>query len=102
MLDSSYQDIGFFASFRCAGNCRTGVLLRAQKTETGMKGIYVSLTQGDLASYRVTLDAQGQTDPRAPAARRGPASIRPGSKNRQGRHAISSSRQSCRAGRTRV
>ena len=25
-----------------------------------MKGIYVSLTKGDLASYRVTLDAQGQ------------------------------------------
>ena len=25
-----------------------------------MKGIYVSLTRGDLASYRVTLDARGQ------------------------------------------
>ncbi len=66
VLDRSYQDIGFFASFRCAGSCRTGVLLRAQKTETGMKGIYVSLTQGDLASYRVTLDAQGQELSREP------------------------------------
>jgi hypothetical protein len=36
------------------------VLLRAQKTASGMKGVYISLTQGDLASYRVTLDAQGQ------------------------------------------
>jgi hypothetical protein len=54
VLDRSYQDIGFFASFRCTGSCRTGVLLRAQKTANGMKGIYVSLTQGDLASYRVT------------------------------------------------
>ena len=60
VLDQSYQDVGFFASFRCTGSCKTGVLLRAQKTEAGMKGVYVSLTQGDLASYRVTLDAQGQ------------------------------------------
>lgn len=60
VLDKSYQDVQFFASFRCTGACRVGVLLRAQKTENGMKGTYVSLTQGDLASYRVTLDAQGQ------------------------------------------
>ena len=60
VLDKSYQDIQFFASFRCSGNCKTGVLLRAQKTASGMKGIYISLTRGDLASYRVTLDAQGQ------------------------------------------
>jgi len=60
VLDKSYQDVQFFASFRCSGSCRTGVLLRAEKTGSGMKGVYVSLTQGDLASYRVTLDAQGQ------------------------------------------
>ena len=60
VLDKSYQDVQFFASFRCTGSCKTGVLLRAEKTGSGMKGIYVSLTQGDLASYRVTLDAQGQ------------------------------------------
>jgi len=60
VLDRSCQDIGFFASFRCEGNCNTGVLLRAQKTATGMKGIYVSLTPGDLGSYRVTLDGEGR------------------------------------------
>jgi hypothetical protein len=60
VLDQPYQDIGFFASFRCSGDCKAGVLLRAQKTGSGMKGIFVSLTKGDLASYRVTLDAQGQ------------------------------------------
>jgi hypothetical protein len=59
VLDKSYQDVQFYASFRCTGACRVGVLLRAQKTESGMKGTYVSLTKGDLASYRVTLDAQG-------------------------------------------
>jgi hypothetical protein len=60
ILDKSYQDVGFFASFRCAGGCKAGVLLRAEKTPQGMKGVYMSLTEGDVAAYRVTLDAQGQ------------------------------------------
>src|SRR5690606_31249622 len=57
VFDKSLQDTGFFASFRCLNGCRTGVLLRAQKTSDGMKGIFVSLDEGDLASYNVTLDA---------------------------------------------
>ena len=60
VLDKPYQDVEFFASFRSSGDSKTGVLLRAQKTESGMKGVYVSLTQGEVASYRVTLDQQGQ------------------------------------------
>ena len=60
LLDKSYQDIGFFTSFRCGAGCKTGVLLRAEKTPQGMKGIFVSLTDGDLASYRVTLDSEGR------------------------------------------
>ncbi|HWC95936.1 MAG TPA: FG-GAP-like repeat-containing protein [Candidatus Sulfopaludibacter sp.] len=60
ILDRSYQDIGFHALFRCTGGCKTGVLLRAEKTADGMKGIYVSLAEGDIAPYRVTLDARGQ------------------------------------------
>ena len=44
VLDRSLQDVGFFASFECAPGCGTGVLLRAEKTSGGMKGIYVSLT----------------------------------------------------------
>jgi Domain of Unknown Function (DUF1080) len=60
MLDRSYQDVALYASFRCSGGCKTGVLLRAEKTPQGMKGIYVSLNEGDVASYRVTLDAAGQ------------------------------------------
>jgi Domain of Unknown Function (DUF1080)/FG-GAP-like repeat len=60
LLDRSYQDVGFFLSFRCPPGCKAGVLLRAEKSaDGGMKGIFVSLTEGDLASYRVTLDAQG-------------------------------------------
>ena len=60
MLDRSYQDVAFYASFRCTGGCKTGVLLRAEKTPQGMKGVYLALTDGDVASYRVTLDAQGK------------------------------------------
>ena len=61
VLDRGYQDIGFFASFRCAAGCKTGVLLRAEKTaDGGMKGIFVSLTDGDVGTYAVTLDAQGR------------------------------------------
>jgi hypothetical protein len=71
VLDKSYQDVQFFASFRCSGDCKTGVLLRAQKTANGMQGLYVSLTQGDVVTYRVSLDAQGRELSReklAPAA----------------------------------
>src|SRR5258708_5774369 len=35
VLDKGYQDIAFYASFRCAGACQTGVLLRAEKTADG-------------------------------------------------------------------
>jgi hypothetical protein len=60
VLDRSYQDAGFFASFRCTGDCKTGLLLRAEKTAGGWKGIFLSLDAAELASYRVTLDAQGR------------------------------------------
>jgi 3-keto-disaccharide hydrolase/FG-GAP-like repeat len=61
VLDRSYQDTGFFASFLCNGGCKPGVLLRAEKTpDGGMKGVYVSLAEGDVAPYAVKLDAQGR------------------------------------------
>ncbi len=67
VLDRSYQDLGFFASFQCSGHCKTGVLLRAQKTlDGGLKGVYVSLTEGDLATYALTLDSQGRELTREP------------------------------------
>ena len=60
VLDRSYQDVGVYTQFRCTGACETGVLLRAEKTPTGMKGIYVALSDPDLPTYSVTIDAQGQ------------------------------------------
>ena len=35
VLDKSFQDVEFGADFKCVGACRTGVLLRAEKTPTG-------------------------------------------------------------------
>jgi hypothetical protein len=65
VLDKSYQDIGIYTSFRCTGACKAGVLLRAEKTPDGMKGVFVSLTDGDVAPYGLVLDAQGREVSRA-------------------------------------
>src|SRR5688500_15015940 len=60
IADRSYQDVAVFAEFRCAAGCQTGVMLRAERTpDGGMKGIFVSLNEGDLAAYRMTTDANG-------------------------------------------
>jgi hypothetical protein len=60
VANKPYQDVALFASFRCAAGCQTGVLLRAEKTaDGGLKGVFVSLNEGDLVPYRVTLDRQG-------------------------------------------
>jgi hypothetical protein len=60
VLDHSYQDAGFYASLRCAEGCKSGVLLRAEKTPQGVKGIFVSLTSGDVAPYRIGPDSEGK------------------------------------------
>lgn len=60
VLDKSFQDVEFGADFKCAEGCRTGVLLRAEKTPTGMKGVFLSLDAGEVGGYAVTLDAHGK------------------------------------------
>jgi hypothetical protein len=61
IADRSYQDVALYTSFRCSAGCATGVLLRAERTaDGGLKGIFTSLVAGDLAAYRVTLDANGK------------------------------------------
>ena len=51
VLDKSFQDVQFGADFKCTGGCRTGVLLRAEKTSSGMKGIFLSLDEGEVGGY---------------------------------------------------
>src|SRR5215204_3211904 len=59
VLDKSFQDVEFGADFKCASGCSTGVLLRAEKTPTGTKGVFLSLDEGEVGGYAVTLDANG-------------------------------------------
>jgi len=66
VLDRPLQDVALHVSMRSTGGSKTGVLFRAEKTADGMKGIYVSLNQGDVASYRVTLGADGKELQREP------------------------------------
>ena len=61
VLDKSYQDIQFYTEFRCSGTCNAGVLLRAEKTSSGgLKGDYISLSEGDVDSYELELSPDGK------------------------------------------
>src|SRR3954454_23966509 len=40
VLNQSFQDVQVAGSLRCAGACKVGVLLRAEKTPEGMKGVF--------------------------------------------------------------
>lgn len=66
VLDRSYQDVALHTLFKCTGNCKTGVLFRAEKTAEGMKGVFVSIADGQSALFAVTLDAQGKELSRTP------------------------------------
>ncbi len=75
VMDKGFQDVQLFTNYECMGTCQSGVLLRAQKTaDGGMRGVYISLTGGELGSYLVTIDAQGKELTRekiVPPGRRG-------------------------------
>jgi hypothetical protein len=64
ILDRPYQDLNFFTRFQCTSPCDAGVLFRVQPTPAGRTGVLVSLKDGDLATYRVTLDASGKATTR--------------------------------------
>jgi len=61
VLDRSYQDLEVALDFHCSAQCDAGVLLRSEKTsDGGLKGVYVSLNEGDLASYELTIGPDGK------------------------------------------
>ena len=61
VLDKSLQDVQIGFDVRCTSGCRIGVLLRAEKTANGgLKGVFASLVEDDIAGYAVTLDANGR------------------------------------------
>lgn len=60
ITDKKWQDVIFYAQFRCSLPCDAGILTRMEQTDGNrIKGVYVSLSDTDLSSYRVTLDARG-------------------------------------------
>jgi 3-keto-disaccharide hydrolase/FG-GAP-like repeat len=71
VLDKSFQDVEFGADFNCAEGCKTGVLLRAEKTDAGMKGVFVSLDPTEPASVALTIDTAGKEASREPLGRAG-------------------------------
>ena len=60
LLDKPFQDVEIGFDFKATGGVKTGVLLRAEKTPAGMKGIYVSLNEGEQSAFAVTLDPSGK------------------------------------------
>src|SRR6185436_330288 len=61
VLDKSFQDVQLYLNYKCTGECKSGVLLRAKKAADGsMTGVFVSLANDDTGYYSVTLDASGK------------------------------------------
>ena len=62
-----FQDTQMYASVKCVGSCRAGLVMRAEKTpDGGMKGVLMSLTENDLLPYIVKIDATGKEVSREP------------------------------------
>src|SRR5215203_9720 len=61
VLDKTFQDVQVYLNYKCTGECKSGVLLRARKTaDGGMTGVFVSLSDGDTGYYSVAFDASGK------------------------------------------
>jgi hypothetical protein len=60
VLDQSLADAAFYADTYCTLPCEAGVLFRMEKTADGLKGVYFSIKEGDVAPYAVKLDRDGR------------------------------------------
>lgn len=68
ILDKSWQDVQFAADVKISGGARAGVLLRAEQTPEGRKGVYVALPSGETpaGAFALRLDANGAETGREP------------------------------------
>jgi hypothetical protein len=83
VMDKGFQDVQLYMSYKCTGECKSGVLLRAKKTaDGGMQGVFASLAPGDTNYYSVTLDAAGKETSREQLTSAAPAA--PGAAPRGG------------------
>jgi hypothetical protein len=72
VLNKSYQDVNLYTEFRCAKGCVTGIMFRSEKMPNGgLKGVYISLNDPDLAAFSITTDAQGKILTRDPLPKGG-------------------------------
>jgi 3-keto-disaccharide hydrolase/VCBS repeat protein/FG-GAP repeat protein len=76
LINPGYQDVQVAGSYRCAAECTAGVMLRGEKSASGIKGIYTTLAGGPAAPAAVTVDAQGRIGNREPLTRSGGAMLR--------------------------
>ena len=72
MIDRPLQDVALFSRFRCVTTCEVGVLLRAEKTAAGYRGVYLAFTPNAAGAYDVEIDSSGAflkkiAAPRAPS-----------------------------------
>src|SRR4051812_35500835 len=73
ILDKPLQDVEFASTFRCTGGCRAGVMVRAQSTPEGIRGVYIALPDGQnpAGSFALSIDSQGHEIKREPLKRGG-------------------------------
>ncbi len=60
ILNRSYQDAGVHAVFKGAAGSEAGFVFRLEKATEGMKGVLVSIKDGESGAYAVTFDAAGK------------------------------------------
>ena len=69
LLGNGYQDVQFAASYRCAGECTAGVMVRSEKGPDGTKGVYTVISGDERATAAVTVEPQGRIAKRDPLTR---------------------------------
>ena len=69
LLNGGYQDVEVGGDFKCAGDCKVGVMLRSEKTPDGTKGLYGVLAGGDRVVQAIAVDAQGKISSPEPLTR---------------------------------
>lgn len=60
VFDREYEDVAVYSRMRCTGSCEAGILLRAERTSSGMSGILMSIGSDEIAPYRVTIGEDGR------------------------------------------
>jgi hypothetical protein len=69
LLETGYQDVQVAASYRCAGECTAGIMVRSEKGADGTRGVYTVIAADERTTATVTVDAQGRIASREPLAR---------------------------------